>query len=207
MVSKRLNSYFEFGFNFLRLPNSKCSQSQVISTILLILLAITAAGIIATFSINFVRNQLKGTSCIEIVDQIRIENNPRFTCYKNDPDPSLKELKVQVHFSDNKDIEGFKLEIGTPEGSSKTFEIKNNVNLDPDVKMYNGPNPPYNPLILPGKNTEKTYVVKWNSVSSANPLESTGSENYDIPISVYPILKGGKPCASGDSASEIPLCI
>jgi len=204
--SKRSNSHLEFVFNFLRLPNSKRSQSQVISTVLLILLAITAAGIISAFVINFVKNQLKDTSCIELVDQIKVENNPRYTCFKSDLVETNRKLRVQVHFGDSKDIEGFILEVGVPDGSSKTFDIKEGSKIS-GVEMFTGVNNPPDPnLKLPGKNKEKTYLVDWSSISSSNPQKSPGLENYDIPINVYPILKGGKTCASGSKQSEIPEC-
>ena len=52
---------------------SKRSQSELITTVLLILISITAVVIVSTFVINMVRTNLKGTECFQTTGQLSID--------------------------------------------------------------------------------------------------------------------------------------
>ena len=68
--SKRSNSHLHSVTKFIRLPESKRSQSQIIATILLILISIAVIGIIANFSLDFVRD-LRENQNLERVPSVR----------------------------------------------------------------------------------------------------------------------------------------
>jgi len=126
------------------------AQSQVISTILLILLSISAAALIMAFAIPFVKNQLSSSDCFDVADKLEITNG-QYTCYDDTATP--KQMLLQVHLKDTDNIQGFVIELG--EASTETYEIKDN-NAPPEVTMYN----PANPIELPGQNQERTYRIE-----------------------------------------------
>tara|TARA_Y100000310_G_scaffold160433_1_gene160193 strand:+ start:522 stop:1007 length:486 start_codon:yes stop_codon:yes gene_type:complete len=152
-------------------------QSQIVSSVLLILIAIAAAGLIIGFVIPFVKNKLSGGDCLEIINKVKI--SPRYTCY-DDPNSVL----VQIHIDDIRDvIDGFSVELGGP--SSKNYNI-----LEDDhtgVSMYEGGS-----FELPNNTEERTYN-----------MSVTVKPEY---IKVYPILKGGKSCGEADSETDIKDC-
>ena len=59
---------------------NKLTQSEVITTIILILVGIAAVVLISNFIIHFVKTNLKGTECLDTTGQIRIniENGHTF---------------------------------------------------------------------------------------------------------------------------------
>ncbi|MEN9625911.1 MAG: hypothetical protein RL557_239, partial [archaeon] len=57
------------------------AQSEVITTVLLVLLGIVAVIIIISFVIPFIRNQIAGSDCFEVNGKVSISNNYKYTCY------------------------------------------------------------------------------------------------------------------------------
>jgi len=60
---------------------SRKSQSEVITTVLLILIGIAAVGILSAFIINMVRTNLKGTECFSGMGQLEINLDSGWTYY------------------------------------------------------------------------------------------------------------------------------
>lgn len=60
---------------------NKKAVSPVITTILLILVAMAAVGIIAGFVIPFIRENLRG-DCFQAIEQIEIDAGSKYTCYR-----------------------------------------------------------------------------------------------------------------------------
>ncbi|MBT4165567.1 hypothetical protein HOE04_00840 [archaeon] len=166
--------------------NSKKSQSQVITTVLLILITISLIVVISAFAISFVNNKLSDSDCLDIADKVTIINDLRYTCYD-----SNGKLNLQVHVGDIEEgeIEGFTISVSS-EGSSNSYEIPEDPN--DKVTMFK---PPTEPLEIPSKNTEKTYTI-------------TDSTLQSIPdtIKIYPILKDGKTCDASDTYKFIATC-
>ena len=181
----------EFKMEYSNLLEGKKAQSQVIAAVLLILLVLVAGGIIMSFAVPFVKNQLSGTECFDMVGKVEISNNDRYTCYKkgilNESSniTSSDEMRVQIHIGDiEKDLGGFAIELGG--ASSKAYQI-----IDEAVEgitMYNGDTT----LTLPGKNEERTYIIQIDGEPDS--------------ISVYPKLKSGKTCDRSDFLPQIKLC-
>ena len=146
------------------------AQSQIVGTVLLILLVIVAAMIIMGFVIPFINKQLSSTGCLDVVDGIQIKNNLDYTCY----DSTVPNLRVQIHMGDIVNLtKGFQLSVESG-GSSDVFEISDN--SDTDVSMYDETE-----VEVPGKNEERTYVID-------------GIDSLPESISVYPILNNGDTC-------------
>lgn len=167
------------------LPKCKRSQGEVISTILLILLVISAIAIIAAFAIPFVKNQLSKSDCLEVVeeDKVGITEDIQYSCY----DSAFEQMRVQIHIGNVADkINGFSIEIGG--ASTESFEIINQ-STNPRISMFDGGS-----VELPGKNTEKTYVIN-------------GITEKPQTLNIYPKLKNGKTCDSSDSLNVVENCL
>jgi hypothetical protein len=161
---------------------NKHAQSEVVSTVLLILLAIIAITIITAFAVPFVKDQLSKSDCLKVTGKIEIKNNPQYTCYNS----SKNQMLVQVHIGDVADkIEGFSVEVGG--STTKSYYITNDFH-DADVSMFGSAG-----VEIPGENQERTYII-------ANIQE--------LPkiINIYPALKNGKTCDSSDSVNSIVNC-
>jgi len=171
--------------------NSKRSQSEVIGTILLVLLTISAAAILIGFIFPLVQKQISKSDCFDFAQKIEIKNSD-FTCYNF----SSKNITVQIGIDDidRKKIDMIKALkiIINQEGFSESFEINNSeVSTSGRILMYNGTNS----LSLPNKTGEqKTYRI--NNINT-KPTS----------ITIYPILSDGKSCSeSNNQINEIKDC-
>jgi len=179
---KKANSHSEFLFNK-QILNSKCSQSQVVASVLLILLVIVSIMVIVTFIVPFIKDQLSGTECIDLVGQITIKNNPDYTCYD-----SVGNMSVQIHVGDVQNItKGFQIAIEFA-GSTTSVDVIDGA-TDSNLYMLNASQA----IEVPGKNEERTYII-------------TNIGSLPDSVSVYPILESGGNCDASDVLNTIILC-
>lgn len=156
----------------------KKSQSEIISSVLLILLVIVAAMILFSFAIPFVKEKLSSGDCLDVAGKIEISSG--YTCYNGTV------MQVQIHVLEIRDlIKGVSIELGG--ASTNNFKIINATTIT-GVSLCNGSQ---RLEVPPADNTERTYVI-----TSPRP---------NI-IRVYPILKGGKICEASDTLTEINDC-
>jgi len=154
------------------------AQSQIISTVLLILLVIVGIAIISSFAVNFIRDKLSGEDCLEVFDKVKI--GAKYTCYDSGS------MRVQIQIGDiNTTISGFKVELGGAD--SRTVTI---VEGGTEVSMYDDTT--YPAVVLPGNNEARTYVIEGVSKPDS--------------ISVYPVLSDGKVCEATDILNIIADC-
>lgn len=159
----------------------KRGQSQIITTVILILIGITAASLIMSFVIPFIQDKLQSGDCLDVIGHVEISSG--YTCYNSSVTSNY--THVQIHIGEIEDlIDGFAIELGGP--SSKTFKITNDTHTS--INMYGGES-----FELPGNNEERTYII----AESRTKPES---------INVYPILKGGNACPASDSVVDIENC-
>lgn len=169
------------------------AQSEIMGTVILILIVISISVILFTFAIPFVQERLAGTSCFDVINQVSFSDS-KYTCF-DDNVASDDEINLQVHFGElNESLEGFLIELGG--ATSRSFEIKEGKTFD-DIKMFGkkktGEDYEYgDPLELPGKNEERTYVI---------------SKDYPEYVRIYPILTGGKTCDVSDIIDRLPKCV
>ena len=154
-------------------------QSMVISSVLLILLVVVVTFIVIGFVVPFVKNQLSGTDCFGVVNEVKVVTSSQYTCYDDE-----SKMNVQIFFGENESLKGFALEVSAA-GSSKSYEIKGGAVTG--VTMYDG----VASLVIPGKNEERTYKI-----TTARPDS----------VSVYPLLRNGEVCASSDEVNKIISC-
>ena len=169
-------------------PDSKHAQSQIVATVILILLVVTTSIIIIGFVVPFVNKQLSGVDCLDVIQEINIQNSDKYTCL-NMISSSDNILNLQIHRGNINDIHGFSVEISGG-SSSFTIQIVDGNFASDGISMFGKPDDLA--LELPGKNEERTYSINL-SISPES-------------VNVYPILIDGKTCSSADTLSTIVLC-
>jgi len=159
---------------------NKLSQSQIVSTVLLILISILAIILVFGFVGPFIKERLSAGNCLDVVGKIEISSG--YTCYNGSA------TQVQVHIGEIRDlIEGVSIELGG--ATSKNYKIINGTQVS-EVLMCSG----NNELELPDNNEERTYII--NNID----------ERPEI-IRIYPILKGGRVCDASDAITNIDNCL
>jgi len=162
------------------LPKSKLSQSQIIGTVLLILITVVAAGLIMAFVIPFIRDKLpsENENCLDVISKVKLSSG--YTCYNASNNIQL----VQVHIDDVRNsIKGFTVELGG--ASSKAVRI---IEGNPSgVGMYGGGS-----FELPNNTEERTYIIDINL-----------KPDY---VAVYPVLKNDKVCEASDLLRDVEDC-
>ncbi len=159
---------------------SRKGQSQVISTILLILLSIAAISIIAGVIIPMVKEYASDT-CFETIGVISIDKASEYTCYNSGEDQTYVGIE---RTSQDVKIDGISVSL-RGSGDSKVFKIESGKELV-GVRMFSSSTPLV--LELPQKGGIKTYV-----------FESVG---FNVESVVVVPISSGKIC---DSKDEINL--
>ncbi len=176
---------------------NKKAVSPVISTILLIVIAIAAVGILAAFIIPFV-NPGEDSDCFKAIDQVDIDTTSKYTCwYHEDPDGTAGTgdeyivLNISVkRGSEPLGIERFVIAV-YGDGTSETFDLGNGAN-EANAAMINRP---YNtPLEIPARRELRTYRLK----TSVFTTEITSAE-------ISPVVQGNNFCNAVDR-KNIEIC-
>ncbi len=160
---------------------SKSGQSEVISTVLMILIVIVAVALVMAFVIPFVMKQTNKSSCFDVIDKIEVVNG-QYTCYNT----STNQMNVQIHLLDvGTKIKGFGVVLGG--ATSKSYQIINLTRVS-GITMYNMSDT----LYLPQDNGAETYRI-------------TTTQQPDS-INVFLIMKDGSNCQASNSLTSINTC-
>lgn len=157
---------------------NKKGISAVIETVLLVLITITAVGILSAVIIPMIRDKLdKSAECMKIEEKISIVSD-EYTCTN-----SVKTLlKVDRKFGDESKI--IKLVFSISSGDkSKNFQVENDkpTALDSELKMYANSE---TKLVIPAPGESKTYNISFANATS---------------VKVTPVMEGNIIC---DDISE-----
>ena len=125
--------------------SEKKGVSDVIATVLLILLTLTAIGVLATILIPFVQRSLEDSgSCLDSLESIEIVHED--SCYSTYNSETIIVIKAK-----NVEIEGLYLIVENPD--SKSFELINGKNYPSEITNTGQ-------ITLPQKGGgEKTYTI------------------------------------------------
>jgi flagellin-like protein len=149
--------------------SSRKGISEVISTLLIIMLTIVAVYILAAFLIPFLKDKMKQKECFDAMDKLTIEEG-KYTCYNS------TNTLVMVKLAGGFEIGGFVIAL-SKNGESKRYEIKNGASFPGNVTMYDGSVT----LGIPGAaRLSNTYIFN-------------GVDDF---IEVMPILPDGRTCSS-----------
>jgi flagellin-like protein len=175
------------GINSIIKMVNKKAISPVITTILLILVAIAAVGVVAGFIIPFVRENLR-SECFDAVDQIEIDTASKYTCYYMEDGHAILNVSVK-RGAKPLGIERFMITV-FGEGESDTFDVKEGLLLPEElgrVRMLDGSEI----IEIPKVREMKTYSL--NTTLS----EITSTE-------IAPVVSGNVQCDAADRKNIYP---
>ena len=144
--------------------------SEVIATVLMILLTVMAVALVAAFIISFIKNEMSKKECFDAIDKISVKEGG-YTFYNS------TNTLVMIERAADFELKGLLVSV-IQEGSSKVFEIYAGSQIN-GIKMYNGSSI----LILPKAGGAETYVF------------NTSSDE----IKIMSILPSGRKCAEIDN--------
>jgi hypothetical protein len=132
----------------------KRGVSDVVTSVMLVLLTVVAVSILAAVIIPYVRNSLNAsTACLDYGDYFKFEGSSPFNCYEKTGNEYAYKISVGAN-GENKTAEkiaGFNLVFYTSAGSTKV-EIKSGIS--PGIKMLSGEEA----ISIPNPGEWKTYV-------------------------------------------------
>jgi hypothetical protein len=150
---------------------TKKSQSEVITTVLLILIGLTAVVLIASFVINLVKNNLKNTDCVHTTGQINIDTEKSF--FNNSATGKI--LRIAISRGE-KEFNITKLGIiyGTSYSTSKKIIEPGSSNEAGIVYIRPNGSPDTN-IIFPDNSELKVYEIP---ISNNEEVETVGVEVF-----------------------------
>lgn len=167
----------------------KKGLSNVVSTVMIILLTLVAVGVLAGIVIPLIRGNTEATECITYRDYFTFEEEFEYNCFNSDvSDNILYALSVRaasVNSQTEQDVAGFKLVFGKLGGVTDVVDANEGdaPGSDPEMirMIFTGEN-----IEIPGSGEVRTYVYN-------------GGSNFYRRVEILPVLKSGRPCDVSDS--------
>jgi len=182
--SKRSNSRLELAKLNKLLPSSKRSQSQVVATVILILIVMATTGIVIGFVVPLVKDQLSEGDCLDFINKIEISSNTKYVCYNHTASPGY--MVIQIRLGDiEEELKGIVIEAGG--ATSRTFDVIDGASPG-DLQMYNGGN-----IELPKRNEARTY-----NLTNLNEMPEI--------IKIYPLMTNNRTCSAADVLNTVSVC-
>ena len=159
----------------------KRAQTEVITTVLLILVGIAAVVILSAFVVNLVKDNLKGTDCFQVVGQMTVKTD---SSYFNSTSNAI--VVVIERGSKDFNLTGISLVVGNSDQTKKIRIVAGN-----NIQNYIL-NSSFNPFVgnvtLPQSGESSIYRI---NVSSFN-------FNSINRVSVSPIINNNLECDKSD---------
>ena len=159
--------------------SQKKGISAIVATVLIILITVAAVTIIWAAIIPMISNQLdKGTICLDAVSQIQLVD-AGYTCKDSTGDNVSLQIK---HGASAFVLEDIQVLISAG-GTTTSFDL---TNASTTITT---------PMVLPGSNEEKTYVINTTTVSgtidsvSIAPVVGVGNTQEACDVSATKVLK------------------
>ena len=179
--NKRDKNQEFFHYNFF--TKNRKGLSEIIGTLIVIVLVLLAAGIVWGVVNNILKDKIKSsTSCFGNFGKITLDK--KYTCYDTSTNPG------KVRFSLNRgDVNVDNVLISITNGAeTKSFKVNNNAQATDGLTYLNGSSI----VSLPPKNGGITYTYLWT-----NDAPKT--------IQIAPMIDG-QQCEVSDSITEIDNC-
>jgi hypothetical protein len=158
---------------------SKKLQSEVITTVLLILISIAAVVLVSTFVINMVRSNLVSTDCFKTTGQFKINLGEGFTYFNSSGNVTFISIS---RGEDTFNLTGILISAGTGQTSS-SYTIKAGDNGT--VRMWDNSS-----IELPNPSETRTYRIN--------------NGKFVDKVKIIPMLYPAKACKEGVDEQDIP---
>ncbi|MCX6748193.1 MAG: hypothetical protein NT076_01165 [Candidatus Pacearchaeota archaeon] len=158
----------------------KKGLSEIISSVMLILVVIVAIGLIVAFVVPMIKDNLSGSkSCFDLNDYFKISGT---SCYNTANTDLIVERGMQ-----ELEVKGFAVSIQDSSGESKSYRVS--PGLIEGVMLYNKTTSAYDiaTIVLPNPGESKKY-------------------QFDYPgnkISIAPLQKNDKICTASEFTIEV----
>ena len=169
---------------------AKKGISDVIATVLILMLTIVTVVIIAGVIVPFVREGItESTRCVPLREALAFDAEQPYNCYAD----GLNGVSVKAKFDESISISGFSL-VFAKTGASESVKVESNSPAG-QIRMLNSS---LTTLSVPGPGELSTYVYRSNT-------------NFDT-VEIFPMLPDGKICDATDkirlqACGEISLTI
>ncbi|PIN93274.1 hypothetical protein COU61_00925 [Candidatus Pacearchaeota archaeon CG10_big_fil_rev_8_21_14_0_10_35_13] len=172
------------------MKNNKKGVSGIVTTVLLILVAITAVALIAAFLVPFIKGTLgESKDCLSVLGKVEVVQGP-YTCY--DATGSAVGIRIGRSFGENVGVSGFAVVLGSDSKSKRYDVISGGSNSQ--ISEFGGSYG--SALNIPADGEQTTYVF---DVSSDFGTEAITN------VEVSAILPNDKVCTGG-APTSIPVC-
>jgi flagellin-like protein len=159
---------------------NKRSQSEVITTVLLIVISIIAVILVSTYVINMIKSKLVGTECFKTAGQLSVNLVDGFTYYDSVNDKFYVSI---ARGAGDFNLTGMIISAGTgPTSTAYTIKAGDAANPTSGVSMYNSTST----ITLPKKSETKTYqipsaetITKVKIVPMISPSDQLCNEGAD----------------------------
>lgn len=179
----------------------KRGLSAVVATVLIVLITVALGGMIATFVVPYVRDNLqKSTECLAYKDYFKFEENIQGNDYNCYAPPSsgtgtVIGASVRANQGDStnpSDLLGFNIAFTKSDGTTavKEYRVQSPSKASNGVWMTGSSG---SSVVLPASNDIITYSYWYASVAQINMAE------------IYPVLKSGRICDKSDTI-EVRQC-
>jgi len=164
----------------------KKGLSELIATVILIALVITATAIVWSVIDNMIENKLeRSKACSEVGFSEKVSINEDYTCYNSTSGNESVQFSLNIW---DVEIEGILVSI-TSAGASKSYTITNTPQTISGLYTYPDRG---TSVVLPGKNSGLTYIA-------------TGFPSKVDSIKIAPII-GNNQCDLSDEINQIEDC-
>jgi len=165
--------------------------STVIATVLIILITVSAAAILYSSIMSFVKSGTESTSCVPYREYLKFDTSMEYNCYDSNSRLGFS-IKALAANSDQQEITNFSVKfIG--DGVTKTVKVGAGAPTSSGsggVRMIDSS---IAKIVVPASGETQTYVF------------NTGGENYSR-VEVYPVLLNGRLCDRSD-AIDLEFCL
>ena len=163
----------------------KKALSGIVTTIILVAMAIGLATIVWVVVDNIVKDKIEGAeACLNIFGEVNL--NPRYTCY----DGTENKLQFSISIGDL-DVQKILVAISSDESSTR-FELDDTTSPANVASYPDG----VGDALIPGKNSGLTYIFD---------LSAAGFIEIPKTIDIAPIINGNT-CEVSDSIEAFDSC-
>lgn len=166
---------------------NKAGLSEVVTTLLIIVLSLVAIGVVWTFVSNLLHKQISSSeSCVGNIDKVKLE--PHYTCFESDSSGNPSAVRFSLSIGDI-DVDKIIVSIASS-NKIQSYTITNTPSSVGGLKPipYSGSTQ----VVLPGKNSGATY----NATGFTGEIDS---------IRIAPVINGNQ-CDVSDSITQIEDC-
>lgn len=182
-------------FRLNNMKKNKKGISQVVATVLIIMITVAAVAMLAGFIVPFVKNSLqKSTECMPYQGYYLFDESFGYNCYNRTSNLYAVSIKSSFDKSLAGNIMGIKVVFSDKSGATRVVEIKNSSIISRSERGIWIAGSHEDLLRIPGPGGIITYVY------------NASAGDVFITAEVYPVLKSERICADLKESINLKSC-